>query len=326
MKKIFKPASLLFNLLCLLVFFIVGMYCAGWVGAGEGQGLAGGAIVLGWGVLFAGIALVASFFFTYHVQHKRIVTCNWILAALLLLGYGYTYFRFRQRDRLQEERNKPYQEAPEATPVSLAEKSIPGSEGSNREIQHTRTGEVSIGMGFFMPDFYENRVLYFYGNQEMEACPANAYDSITFRVNEHDQFEIATAPPWLVPEISKLDYGLLYFKLESVGSHFARVVVNAQNGRTADVSRNAGTLVYWPDFLLSVHSVEFLDGSREEVRVRPFVESGIVGIPFEFMRCVWIKGEWAKVHLLDEGFSIKGQGWIQWRNASKLLVKFNLLS
>jgi hypothetical protein len=85
MKKIFKPASLLFNLLCLLVFFIVGMYCAGWVGAGEGQGFAGGAIVLGWGVLFAGIALVASFFFTYHVQHKRIVTCNWILAALLLL-------------------------------------------------------------------------------------------------------------------------------------------------------------------------------------------------------------------------------------------------
>ena len=120
MKKIVKPVSLLFSFLSLLVFFIIGMYLAGLIEAGKNQGLAGGAIVLGWGVLFAGVALVLSFFITYRVEHKTILRANWMLFVLLLIGYGITHYRFAQRDKQQKERNEPYQEK-STTPTPTAE-------------------------------------------------------------------------------------------------------------------------------------------------------------------------------------------------------------
>ncbi len=108
MSKLWKPACLLFNFLCLAVSFIAGMYFAGAIDAGKDQGLAGGAIVLGWGVLFAGLAFIASFFITYYLIHAKIIRANWVLLALLVLGFGVTYYRFLERDRLQDERNSPY--------------------------------------------------------------------------------------------------------------------------------------------------------------------------------------------------------------------------
>ena len=62
MKKLFKPASLLLYFLTILSFFLAGFLYAALTGAGKGQGLAGGAIVLGYGVLSAGVAFVISIF------------------------------------------------------------------------------------------------------------------------------------------------------------------------------------------------------------------------------------------------------------------------
>ncbi len=184
MKKIFKPASLLFSFLCVLVFFIVGVYYAGFIEAGKNQGLAGGAIVLGWGVLFAAIALVLSFFATYKIAHKKIVIGNWILFVLLLIGYGITHYRYNQRQKLKEEKDKPFKEKP-TTPTKTAE---PTAMLIPREID----GEVAIpsemeaqsmGMGFFSPNYYENPTLYFYGNLNLEKSLMDhtPYDSITFK-------------------------------------------------------------------------------------------------------------------------------------------------
>ena len=111
-----RPACLLFNILCLTVFFILGMYYAGWIDAGKNQGLAGGAIVLGWGVLFAGIALLLSFFITYKVSNTTIVKGNWVLLALLVIASSHTYFRFQKRDKLQQQ--MPHaKEKPSMTPT-----------------------------------------------------------------------------------------------------------------------------------------------------------------------------------------------------------------
>lgn len=112
MKKVFKPASLLFSFLCLIVFFLAGMFFAGWIEAGKNQGLAGGAIVLGWGVLFATIGFIVSFFLTYHLIHRNVVVGNWVLLAFLLLGYGITHYRFVQRNKLQKEEVMPELEKP----------------------------------------------------------------------------------------------------------------------------------------------------------------------------------------------------------------------
>lgn len=330
MKKLFKPACLLFSLLSLVVFFLIGMFYAGWIDAGKGQGLAGGAIVLGWGVVFALVAFVASFFITYHLVHKKIIVLNWVLFALLLAGYGISHYRYVQRQKLQEEDDFPYKEKPNAPtkmtdPTSRLISLESFKEGAGL---HQQDEETINGMGFFSPDFFETPVLYFYGDPNLEKPIAEhaAHDSITFRQNQYNQYEIATAPPWLVPEIMKLDYDILYFKINSVTQEWVEIVVNAQNGQTAYVSKYAGNVVYWPDFLLGVHSVEFFPDADEKVRARPFSASGIIQTPYEFLKPIKIKDDWAEVLLLDGDFQKVGKGWIQWKRGDKMLVQYNLLS
>ncbi len=121
MKKGFKPASIAFYFLMLIVFFIIGIYIAGFVGAGKNQMLAGGAIVVGWGVLFAAIAFFASFFIVYYTQHRNIVRLNWILLVLLVILYGITQYRYieRQKEKKNEEvrKEQPQKKTTESVPV-----------------------------------------------------------------------------------------------------------------------------------------------------------------------------------------------------------------
>ncbi|MEX2512538.1 MAG: hypothetical protein WD398_06510 [Cyclobacteriaceae bacterium] len=330
MKKLLKPASLLFNLLCLAVFFLIGMYFAGWMEAGKNQGLAGGAIVFGWGVIFAMTAFVASFFLTYHLIHKRIVIGNWALFACLLLGYGITHYRFVQREKLQEEKNRPYMEKPNSPTKANGQIGMMVSTAAPKEYpsQTPQMEDEITGMGYFMPNFIENPFLYFYSDPNLEKSIQEhaPYDSITFHRNQYNQFKIATAPPWLVPDIMKLDYDMLYFKINSVTNEWVEIIVNAQNGQSSYVSKYAGKIIYWPDFLLSVNSVEFLPGSEEEVRVRPFSSSGIIPSSYQFLKPIKIKEDWAEVLLLDGDFQKVSKGWIQWKRNNKILIIFNLLS
>ncbi|MGD9488119.1 MAG: hypothetical protein AB7W47_08855 [Calditrichaceae bacterium] len=121
MKKGFKPAGIAFYFLTLIVFFIIGIYIAGFVGAGKNQMLAGGAIVVGWGVLFAAIAFFASFFIAYYAQHRNIVRLNWILLVLLVILYGITQYRYieRQKEKKNEEirKEQPQKKTTKSVPV-----------------------------------------------------------------------------------------------------------------------------------------------------------------------------------------------------------------
>ncbi len=105
MKKLIKPASLVFFLLMTLVFFMVGIYAAGILGAGKGQMLAGGAIVFMWGVSFAIIAFTSSLFMAYALESATIVKMNWFLVLSLLLLSAITYFRYQQREQAKMEEN-----------------------------------------------------------------------------------------------------------------------------------------------------------------------------------------------------------------------------
>ena len=91
MKKIFKPANLAFIVLIPVVFFVIGIYLAGLFNAGRGQGLAAGAIVLGWGFITGLIAFILSFIMVKIGTHKQIVRLNIILlfAAIILFGISY---------------------------------------------------------------------------------------------------------------------------------------------------------------------------------------------------------------------------------------------
>lgn len=332
MKKLLKPSSIGFYILMLLVCFILGLYFAGDIDAGKNQGLAGGAIVVGYGVLFAGVGFIASFFIAYYVATKLLVKINVFLLILLLAAIGYKYFEFQQRDKLQKEESEKF-DPPSTTPTSQTEPlgmaklySRHINDGVPQKILNEENSEM--GMGFFSPNYYESPTLYFYGNLNLEKSLMDhaPYDSITFKRNKFNQFEIATAPPFLVPEYLKLDYDRLYFKVMSVSEDFIEVVVNKTNGQTSYVDRRAGRLIYWPEFLLSMHSVEFLPYSKEKVHERSFENSGKVNTPHQFMRAAQIKGDWMKVLLLNGDFKTVANGWIQWKREGKLLIMYNLLS
>ena len=85
MRNVFKLASFLFYALSLICFFFIGLFIAKYTGAGENQGLAGGAIVLFYGIVTAGIALIVSVFAAYSLKLNYIITLNKILGALLLV-------------------------------------------------------------------------------------------------------------------------------------------------------------------------------------------------------------------------------------------------
>lgn len=330
MKKKFRPASLLFNFLTLLVFFILGLLYAGLIDAGKNQGLAGGAIVFWWGVLFAGVAFIISFFVTHKVKHKKIVIGNWILFLVLLTGYGIFHYRYVQRQKLKEKENQPYEKQP-VTPTTSVNKASLFSFTTEKKIKETTLQNVDnhpMGLGLFSPNYFENQVLYFYGNPNLEKSlmEHSPYDSITFKRNEYNAYEIATAPPWLVPEHLKMDYDLLYFKIESLTEEFVEVVVNSTNQQTAYVSKYAGETIFWPEFLLGVNTLEFRQNSNRKVRARPFAHASEINTPYQFMKPLKIKGDWAEALLLDENFKKVGKGWIRWRECGKLLVNYSLLS
>lgn len=328
MKKLLKPACIGFYILMLLSFFVLGLFFAGAIEAGKHQGLAGGAIVLGYGVLFGGIAFVASFFIAYYLNVKIIKIINWVLLVLLLTTWSIKFYEFRQRDKLREEKNKEIEQRSK-TPTKVAPSAMLRFPGKKRTIQveGESLSEVS-GMGFFTPNYYENPSLYFYGNLNLEKSLMDhtPYDSITFKRNKYNQYEIATAPPWLVPDHLKLDYDMLYFRIVSVTEEFVEVLVNTQNGQTSWVAKRAGNVVLWPDFLLRVHSVEFIPDKGGKVRSRDFEASGEVNTPYSFMKPLRIKSQWMEVLLINDNYEKVGKGWIQWKKDDKMLVMYNLLS
>ena len=92
----------------IVLFFIVGLYVAKLCGAGKNQMLAGGAIVLMWGLLFALGAFIASLFVVRLVSQKMVIYLNWILLILVLGLYGYGYYRLSTRVKKEPaEINKP---------------------------------------------------------------------------------------------------------------------------------------------------------------------------------------------------------------------------
>lgn len=337
MRKLFKPANIVFSFLMLFLFFIAGLYFAGVTGAGKNQGLAGGAIVLGWGVLFGGIAFISSFFISYITPHKVIVRLNLLLLVILVITYGFTHYRFLKNQKSKE---KEIMEMPLKKPtnpvspvetillkhyLSFSEQQISFSFADLNEFSDS---ESDMGLGFFIPNFFEYSSFYFYGNVNLEK-PVNDHspqDSITFKRTQYGGFDIEYAPPYFYPEHLKLDYDMLFLKVLTLGKDFIEVEVNRETRQIAYVDRYKGKLHYWPEFLLSIHSVELKDNANQTVRFKPLEHASEISTKFNFMQPQLIKDDWMKVDLLDNNFQKTGEGWIKWKQNNKLLITYSLLS
>lgn len=331
MKDFFKPFKIVFYLLMLFTFFMVGLYVATAIEAGKNQGLAGGAIFLSWGILFGFFAFIGSFVLAHFMKPTHIKKINWILLIIILITYGLKYNQYRIRDLKQQKEKEQFKPAP-TTPTKAtapaSTKILALLNETNKKTKDVTFQKATMPMGFFKPNWYENKTLYFFRNIPLEKSLQEhlPYDSITFKQTPHHSFEIATAPPWLVPKVLKMDYDLLYFSVVSVAEEFVEIIGNETNQQTTFVAKQDGKVIYWPEFLLSIHSVEFLPESNQTVYARDFNTASSIATPFQYMRPLQIKEDWMKVLLLDSDFKKIGKGWIQWKKDRKLQISYNLFS
>ncbi|HNS12486.1 MAG TPA: hypothetical protein PKM97_07695 [Bacteroidia bacterium] len=307
MKKFFKPACLLLYLLTIVVFFFVGASFVGITGMAKNQGLAGGAIVFFYAVNFSFFALIASILMVHRFSHAVIIKANKLLSILLIVLIVVFTYLFLQRKKARAENSSSHQFA-----------FVQGSDNAD---------DVSMGMGLFYPSITENNVLYFYGNPNISEAVIEhpPIDSIVFYKTEHGNMDISYAPPWLVPEHLKLDYDIIYFKVLSISSDFAEVVVNSTNSQVAYVSRYAGTVSLWPEFLLGVYSVEFISETERPLLIKPLSHASEVNIKYDIMKPKVIKDDWMQVELFSDDFVSVGFGWVKWKDGPKHLLRYSLL-
>lgn len=70
----------------------MGLTLARIVDAGKNQGLAGGAIILGYGIISAVIGLIAALFVSNRANRKIIFRINIVLVAYIVAFCAYFYF------------------------------------------------------------------------------------------------------------------------------------------------------------------------------------------------------------------------------------------
>lgn len=323
-----KWYNLIFYLLATIFSLFLGMLMAGITGAGKDQMLAGGAIVLFYGLIGSITGFLLSLFIANKFDKKIILTCDIILFLSILSMFGFSYLEYQNKQKARNTENQKTGSIKEnlqiPTGIQLAEEAIAMPVHYSDESYN----KSSLGFGMFSPHLNEHGSLYLYGNINLEKSIAEHLptDSINFIKTQYGSFDIKTAPPYLVPQHLKLDYDLLYFKVVSVSDDFLEVIVNKNSGQTMLIDKNAGKFYYWPEFLLRVHSVEFLDPINQQIFVKPLLHAGKVNVNYSFMKPLKIESEWMYVSLLNDDLESVAKAWIIWNDGKKLLIHYNLLS
>lgn len=316
MKTFFKPSNILFYSLSTLMFFFLGMVIAGITGAGKGEGLAGGAIVLGYAMIAGFIAFIASIFSVKFLNETKILLLNKIFGVIVALFIAFFIYRYQTSQDSLDKSPSPKRETTSPVLGNL-------NFQSNVSIKYT----PPMGLGMIKPKFYENRVLYFYGNPNLEKPEYDhaPYDSLVFTHSETG-IEITYAPPWFAPTHLKMDYDILLIRVISITHDLVEVMVNEFNGQTTYMNRYKNELLYWPEFLLTINSVEPLSRQNNPIRVKPLTHASQTSTPYSFLKPLKISNQWMQVELLDDNFKSHGKGWIKWQENGELLITYSLLS
>ena len=185
-----------------------------------------------------------------------------------------------------------------------------------------------MGQGFFSPNFTENNKLYFYSPSGPDAWNGlgEVIDSVVFIKTQHGQYDIQYAPPYFFPEILKLDYDWLMIKVLTSGKHMLEVEINQQTGQSVLIDKFSGDLIYWPEFILNINSVEILKEVPQKIRIKPLDNASEIVTAYVFLQPIAVRGDWLKVNLTDSDFSSLDQGWIKWKSGDKLIIRYSLFS
>ncbi|MFQ5569122.1 MAG: hypothetical protein ACE5G0_05575 [Rhodothermales bacterium] len=96
-------------MLCLLGF-LLGAFIGGMLLVPKGSGLAGGAMVLGYGVVGFVAALVLGVILAIKLSPPRLIRALYLALAGVLLAVVLLFFRYRSMQRAREDRDRQEQE------------------------------------------------------------------------------------------------------------------------------------------------------------------------------------------------------------------------
>lgn len=318
MNRFFKPASLLYYFLTFLLAFLLGSTIASLSGAADNQGLAAAAIVVGYGILVAILLLVAAIVSVAYLTPKKIVNLNKILGILAVLMISVLVVRGILRNK-KEDADEEKQPVPKTTSLL--------AQATTSAVTQQIPAPPEMGLGMVKPDFYNHSTLYFYRNPNLQKAVNEhlPYDSLVFRQTELG-YEITYAPPWFVPAVMKMDYDVLYLRANTLHREFLQVTVNETNGQTAWIGRFDAKLIYWPEFLLSVNTIEPMDPVNNPLRIKPMNHASPVNTKYAFLRPTQVKTQWMEVELLDDALQVLDTGWLRWHEEGRLVVEWSLFS
>ena len=189
-----KPYALLLYVLSILLFFVVGAWVGKISGAAEGQGLAGGAIILFYGLVGSVISFVVSLVVVAKTNKRMVVTINKIFAVFVFIIAAWVIYRVQN--------DKPQEDTSPTTPTKVVEGKI-GSYTTtlSSESNLNSSDSEQLGLGVFRPDIHEHEQIYFVNpltsrKGENEAAIA---DSLVLHTSTNGNRVIREAPPWFFP-------------------------------------------------------------------------------------------------------------------------------
>ena len=306
------------TLLCYLLAFMAGALLGGYPGraAGEGQMLAGGAIVLGYMLMGGLLCLSGVGYLCWQWKAANL----WKMAGALLLvsiGVGlHSRYVIEQRRSARESRYPPAAKT-ERLDTTVAIRQLPSDTVARVE---RNADPLLEGLGLVQVPFSRTGLrLHFYADTDYFSDPV---DSLIY-VSEGNRSVLRYAPPYLLPFYQKEDYEALYFRFTGVQDDRVKIVLNAASARQGWVNRHDVKVLFWPDFLASVFAIYPLDGERNPVRRHPLVNADRetnVGTD-EILLPERVEGDWIYVKAHIEGDSGEGYGgWVRWRDGDRLLV------
>ncbi len=261
---------------------------------------------------------------------------NWFLLAVVIILYPLTHYGYVE---LQKEKQKDvvcFDQNPIENGSSLPILAAGFSKNNlvlnkstfKTSSNNTHTSEINMGLGLFMPHYGDYPTLYFYDGTylEKESIEQVPSDSVLFGIDQFGSPDIASAPPWLDPAHLKLDYGIMAFKVLGLSQNFVKVEVNKQTKQSSFLDIYNGTFMAWPEFLLTVNSVEFDANSDQKVFNKPLDFADEIKVEFYAMIPILLEDEWMYVSLVNMDYEEQRKGWIRWKKGNEWQIIYSLLS
>ncbi|MEM1055322.1 MAG: hypothetical protein AAGI52_07335 [Bacteroidota bacterium] len=188
-----------------------------------------------------------------------------------------------------------------------------------------QTGDLPLGLGIAQPVALSAETpLYFYASADAKT----PLDSLTVSEGPH-HVEIASAPPWLDPQIAMLDGETVTLRVIGKTRHAVEVIVHDREvrwpPRTMWLRREAVTVIPWADYWLDIHSIETPETSP--IHAAPGREAVGVTESGRPLHVLETRHAWARVAYADATEAEAGPlGWIRWHDGTRLLVRYNVRS